>query len=49
MKKYKAPKKGAVARLRELYKEKRKQKRSSEVLEKIKEMFRCKEQKSETL
>ena len=49
MKKYKAPKKGDVARLRELYKEKRKQKRSPEVLEEIKEMFRCKEQKSETL
>ena len=49
MMKYKAPKVGAVARLRELYKEKRKQKRSPEVLEEIKGMLRCKEQRSETL
>ena len=46
MSEYKAPKPGAVARLRELYKEKREQKRSPEVLKEIKEMFKRKEPKS---
>lgn len=45
MSEYKAPKKGAVARLRELYKQKREQKRSPEVIEEIKEMFKRKEPK----
>ena len=49
MKKYKAPKKGAVARPRELYKEKRGQKRSPKVLEEITAIFKCKELRYETL
>ena len=45
MKENKVPKENGVARLRELYKEKREKKRSPAVLEEIKEMFKRKEPK----
>jgi len=46
MSEYKVPKKGAVARLRELYKQKRQQQRTPQELEELREVFKRKEPKS---
>lgn len=43
MSEYKVPKKGAVARLRELYKQKRQQQRTPQELEELREVFKKKE------
>lgn len=47
MSEYKIPKKSAVEKLRELYEEKRSRKRSPEVLEEMKEMFKKKQPSSD--
>jgi hypothetical protein len=43
MSEYKVPKKGAVARLRELYKQKRQQQRTPQELDELREVFKKKD------